>query len=127
VMHANLGITFDLNAIRAQCPDIKVTRFVSKIGIADFEEQAGCNADFWVLVDGKVRQSRRNLKQKNFLSDFSVELDPSARFLTLVTTDGGDIDRKGAYQRAYTCDWCVFVEPELVLETADSSVDMQKR
>ena len=127
VMHANLGVTFDLNVIRAQCPDIKIIRFVSQFGIADFNEQAACNADFWILVDGKVRQSRRNLKQKNFLSDFSVELDPSARFLTLVTTDGGDIDRKGAYQRAYTCDWCVFVEPELVLETADSSVDVQKR
>ncbi len=119
VMHANLGITFDLSAVRAMCPDIKVTRFVSKIGIADFEEQAGCNADFWVLVDGKVRQSRRNLKQKNILSNFSVDLDPADRFLTLVTTDGGDIDRMEAYQRAYTCDWCVFVEPELVLETTE--------
>jgi hypothetical protein len=127
VMHANLGITFDLNAIRAQCPDIKMTHFVSQFGIADFNEQAECNADFWVLVDGKVKQSRRNIKQKNVLSDFSVELDPSARFLTLVTTDGGDIDRKGAYQRAYTCDWCVFVEPELVLETGDSSVNIHKR
>ncbi len=119
VMHANLGITFDLNAIRAMCPGIRLTRFVSKIGIADFEESSGCNADFWVLVDGKVRHSRRNVKQKDVLSNVAVELVPFDRFLTLVTTDGGDIDRLGAYQRAYTCDWCVFVEPELVLETTD--------
>lgn len=116
-MHANLGITFDLDAIRAMCPDIKMTRFVSKIGIADFKEHAGCNADFWVLIDGQVRAFWRNVKQKNVLRNVSVELNPSDRFLTLVTTDGGDIDRLGFYQRAFTCDWCVFVEPALILQT----------
>jgi hypothetical protein len=119
VMHANLGITFDLNAIRAMCPDIKMTRFVSKFGIADFKEHVGFNADFWVLIDGQVRECRRNVTQKNVLSNCSVELHPSDRFLTLVTTDGGDIDRMGSYQRSYTCDWCVFVEPALVLETEE--------
>ena len=127
VMHANLGITFDLNAIRAMCPDIKILRFISKIGIADFEESSGCNADFWVLVDGQVRRSRRNLRQKNILSNVSVELRPSDRFLTLATTDGGDVDRMGPYQRSYTCDWCVFIEPELVLEKTEESIDIQKR
>ena len=121
VMHANLGITFDLNAIRALCPDIKVTRFVTKFGIADFNEHTGCNADFWVLVDGQVRQCRRNVTQKNVLNSFSIELRPSDHFLTLVTTDGGDIDRMGSYQRSYTCDWCVFVEPALVLEKQEDS------
>lgn len=119
VMHANLGITFDLNAVRAMCPDIKLSRFVSKIGIADFEESSDCNADFWVLVDGQVRHSRRNVKQKGVLSSVSVEIEPTDRFLTLITTDGGDIDRMGAYQRSYTCDWCVFAEPALVLETGE--------
>jgi hypothetical protein len=119
VMHANLGITFDLNAVRAMCPGINVIRFVSKIGIADFDESSGCNADFWVLVDGKVRYGRPNVKQKGVLSNVAVELILSDRFLTLVTTDGGDVDRLGAYQRSYTCDWCVFVEPALVLETTE--------
>ena len=119
VMHANLGITFDLRAIRAICPDIEMTRFMSRIGIADFQERAGCNADFWVLVDGQVRVSRRHVAQKNSLTEVSIELRPSDRFLTLVTTDGGDIDRQGAYQRSYTCDWCVFVEPTLVVETGE--------
>lgn len=116
-MHANLGITFDLDAIRTMCPDIKITRFVSEIGIADFKEHTGCNADFWVLIDGQVRAYWRNVKQKNVLKNVSIELNPSDRFLTLVTTDGGDIDRMGAYQRAYTCDWCVFVNPALILDT----------
>jgi hypothetical protein len=127
VMHANLGITFDLNAIQAMCPDIKMTRFVSKFGIADFKENTGCNADFWVLIDGQVRECRRNVTQKGVLSNFTVELHPSDRFLTLVTTDGGDIDRMMAYQRSYTCDWCVFVEPALILETEEGAANMRAR
>jgi hypothetical protein len=115
MMHANLGITFDLDAVRALCPDLKVTRFVARTAIADFNEAAGCNADFWVLVDGQVRQARRHVTQKAVLTDVSVKLDPADRFLTLVTTDGGDVDRQGPYQRAYTCDWCVFVEPALIV------------
>ncbi len=120
LMHANMGITFDLSAIRVLCPDIKMTHFTSQFGIADFEENAGCNADFWVLIDGQVRQSRRNVTQKGVLYNVSIELGPSDRFLTLVTTDGGDDDYSGAYQRPYTSDWCVFVEPTLVLQTGDN-------
>jgi hypothetical protein len=127
VMHANLGITFDLSAIRAMCPDIKITHFVSQFGIADFEEQVGCNADFWVLVDGRVRSSRRNVTQKNILSNVSIDLNPSDRFLTLVTTDGGDIDRQGTYQRSFTCDWCVFVGPALILKAEEGTVNMQAK
>lgn len=119
MMHANLGITFDLNAIRALCPDIKITHFVAQTGIADFEEPASCNADFWVLVNGQVRASRRNVTLKGVLRDMSVELNPSDRFLTLITTDGGDIDRLGDYQRSYRCDWCVFAKPVLLLDTGE--------
>ena len=119
MMHANLGVTFDLNAIRALCPDIRITHFVSQTGIADFEEPASCNADFWVLVDGQVRESRLHVTLKGVLSDMSVELTPSDRFLTLITTDGGDIDRLGDYQRSYRCDWCVFVQPSLLLNTGE--------
>lgn len=120
LMHANMGITLDLNAVRVMCPDIKITHFISKFGIADLEENVDCNADFWVLIDGQVRESRRNVTQKGVLSNMSVELGSSDRFLTLVTTDGGDEDYSGVYQRPYTSDWCVFIEPTLVLETGDN-------
>jgi hypothetical protein len=115
MMHANLGITFDLKAVRTLCPDLQITRFVSRTAVADFNEVAGCNADFWVLVDGHVRYSRPHVTDKGVLANLSIELAPTDRFLTLVTTDGGDADRAGAYQKAYTCDWCVFVEPALIV------------
>jgi len=123
MMHANLGITFDLDAIRSLCPDITVSHFVSKIGVADFDEAAGCNADFWVLVDGQVRASERNVTHKGMLHDISVALTPTDRFLTLATTDGGDVDQMGDYQRAYTCDWCVFAHPAFTLEKEEGTAD----
>jgi hypothetical protein len=116
VFHANLGVTLDLNAVRATYPGSNITRFVSKIGIADLQEPYPCNADFWVLIDGKVRYSMKNVRQKGMLKDLAVEISPTDRFLTLVTTDGGDVDIPEMYKRAITCDWCVFTEPALVLE-----------
>ena len=105
--------------MRRLCPDLTLTHFVSRLGIADFQENAGCNADFWVLVDGQVRASWRHVTTKGVLQACEVVLRPSDRFLTLVTTDGGDVDRAGSYQKSYTCDWCVFAEPALVLTTRE--------
>lgn len=117
VMHANHGITFDLEAIRRAYPR-KITRFVSQVGIADLDEACPCNADFWVVVDGQVRYSLQRYKQKGVLNEVSVELKDTDRFLTLVTTDGGDPDQPdgGFYTRAISCDWCVFAEPVLELK-----------
>ncbi len=121
MMHANLGVTFDLNHIRNLCPGVAITCFAAQTGIADFIEPAPCNADFWVIVDGQVRASQRNVTHKGVLSDLSVALSPEDRFLTLITTDGGDTDQCGNYQRSYTCDWCVFIQPTLVLEIQNQS------
>lgn len=116
VFHANLGVTLDLDAVRAAYAGGTIARFVSKIGIADLQEAYPCNADFWVLVDGKVRYSAKNVREKGVLKDIAVEISPADRFLTLATTDGGDADARGPYNRAFTCDWCVFVEPTLEME-----------
>jgi hypothetical protein len=116
VMHSNLGITLNLDAIR-QFYQGSITRFVSRVGIADLQEPHPCNADFWVLVDGKVRYSLQRYKQKGVLNDVSVEIKDTDRFLTLMTTDGGDADDPAScYTRAISCDWCVFTEPALTSE-----------
>lgn len=116
VMHSNLGVTFDLDAIRRQYTG-SITRFVSQIGLADFNEPHPCNADLWVLVDGEVRYARKNLREKGVLFDVVVELQDSNRFLTLAVTDGGDADNpESGYTRAIACDWGVFAEPVLEIE-----------
>lgn len=116
-MHANVGLTFDLDALR-QTYGRGINRFTARIGIADLNEPAPCNADFWVLVDGEVRYSLRQYKQKGVLNDVTVQIKDTDRFLTLMTTDGGDTDNPGAdfYKRANSCDWCIFTEPILILE-----------
>ncbi len=60
LLHANIGITYDLGAIVADYPFQNVSSFHAYAGIADFNEDAPCNADIWVLVDGKVRYSLKN-------------------------------------------------------------------
>ena len=117
IMHANHGLTFDLDAMRRSF-NRDINRFTSRIGIADLKEECSCNADFYVLVDGQVRYSLRQYKQKGVLNDISVEIKDTDRFLTLVTTDGGDPDdpEGGFYKRAISCDWCVFTDPVLLLE-----------
>jgi len=116
-MHANIGLTFDLDAIRKSYGR-DIQRFTSRIGIADLDKPAPCNADFWILVDGEVRYSLRQYKQKGILNDIVVEIQNADRFLTLMTTDGGDLDNPagGFYTRANSCDWCIFTEPILILE-----------
>ena len=117
VMHANLGVTFDLQALQSQCPGIIAQRFVCQTGVADLAEAEPCHMDFWILVDGQVRASHHDVTTKGQLHDLAVDLMPGDRFLTLITTDGGDPDRPGTFQRAYTCDWGVFAEPMLVFDS----------
>lgn len=117
VMHANRGLTFDLDSVRSSYHR-SISRFTAQAGIADLHETVGCNADFWVLVDGQVRYSLRQYKQKGVLNDVSVEIKDTDRFLTLVTTDGGDPDdpEGGFYKRSISCDWCIFTEPIVELQ-----------
>ena len=114
-MHANTGITFDLDAIRDAMPGISVTAFTAKAGLSSRAPREG-NADFWVLVDGQVRFSRQGVRDKGLAFDITVPLAKTDRFLTLVTTDGGDVDRPGTeFGLGTDSDWCVFGRPVLKL------------
>jgi len=113
VMHANMGITYDLQAIRSIVPEAKTVRFRSKIGVGS-ETDRQCNADFWVLVDGELRYKKTRIIEKEKYYSVDIKLSENDRFLTLVTTDGGDLE-----DQAYTSidsDWCRYAEPTLILE-----------
>jgi hypothetical protein len=86
-------------------------------GIADdYWDGVGCPAyaDFWVLVDGQVRFSRKGV-QVHQGGTISVVLSDQDRFLTLVTTDGGkgspEYDNRTSFN-----DWSVFGEPCLIFD-----------
>ena len=55
LMHANAGITFDLNGIRRSLPGLEIAGFKADCGLARFvvEENFIEGCEFWVLVDGQ--------------------------------------------------------------------------
>jgi hypothetical protein len=111
--HANVGVTFDLDSIRASMSNILISRFQARCGIsetlADIQEEkdyAQVKVTFWVLVDGRIEYSRE-LGTDPFESDqIDILLNPSDRFLTLITT---------THQENLYC-WSMFAEPALELE-----------
>ncbi|MCE5187444.1 MAG: FecR family protein [Planctomycetaceae bacterium] len=118
-LHANMGITFDLDAVRKVLPDVSPVRFQSKCGIRKWAlRPTASNADFWVLVDGKVRFKREHVKIGQIHS-IDIELSQNDRFLTLVETDGGDPQSRtlnGVVLSANDSDWGYFADPLLVLK-----------
>lgn len=118
LIHANMGITYDLQAIRELLPDAKVVRFQSKVGIRGAARPSVSNADFWVLVDGKLRYQQRQVKVNEYYT-VDIELSEDDRFLTLVETDGGDPEGRivdGLVVPAIDSDWGIFANPVLILE-----------
>jgi hypothetical protein len=119
LLHANTGITFDLEAIRRLMPETGTIHFRSQIAIerSPFRPKAS-NADFWVLVDGKLKFKKTQVKHGSFYS-VEVELSQSARFLTLIVTDGEDPETRivdGKTVNAIDSDWGMFAEPVLTAE-----------
>ena len=96
------GITFDLEAIRRRYHDASLARFRATAG-----KEAETLAEIWVFVDGrlKLRSTLKPTQAKwSGVVPINIVLKPTDRFLTLVSTDGGDgIDH----------DWVVFGDPVL--------------
>ena len=99
-MCPNVGITFNLQAMRQMYPNVRPVRFRAVAGVAS---ELGL-ADIWVFVDGQLRMKRTQIRMKDGPITVDVEIGPDERFLTLVTTDGGD---------GIKSDWVVFGDPML--------------
>lgn len=115
-MHANAGITFELDRVREAYANITLRNFTALYGMPDCAArwEHGAVADFWVLVDGQVRFHEKGITAFNG-GRLDIKLSDTDRFLTLVTTDGGKESLSWKNRTAYQ-DWCVFAEPRLHLE-----------
>ena len=102
--HANVGLTFDLEAVRQAYPESRPVRFRAMAGLADAHRflEPDNVADLWVFVDGQLKLSRVRLCPKDGTVAVNVALRPNDRFLTLVSTDGSDSNG---------CAWLVFGDP----------------
>ncbi|MEJ5260104.1 MAG: hypothetical protein WHS88_07945 [Anaerohalosphaeraceae bacterium] len=112
-LHANQGITFDLEAIRQALKGAAILRFDSVGGISATAPEYGL-ADLYVLVDGKVRFYQPAVQKSQFCR-ISVELRPQDRFLTLAATTHPGKQVPAGFNEEHG-DWCLFGAPVLVLE-----------
>ncbi len=115
-MEPNLGITYDLEAIRKTLPEgVTIEQLQAICGISSEvipRWNMNVKASIWVLVDGQVRYEAVNIDVLSGKHNVQVELSESDRFLTLVATDGGDrVDNSDANNH----DACFFGRPVLIL------------
>ncbi|MGI9455036.1 MAG: FecR domain-containing protein [Aeoliella sp.] len=97
-LHANVGITFDLKAVR-ESRYREPTYFKAVVATLDSSpaghspsgdsSDAVSVADLRVFVDGKLRYSRLQFGRGDGDADIIVALSNEDRFLTIVTTDAG--------------------------------------
>jgi hypothetical protein len=117
-IHSNKGITFDLDAIREQLTDLRITRLTGRLGLSetvleyDYERFFGQKegypkSDFWILLDGQIAFSRKGVTVHDGAIPVQVEIGDDKRFLSVIVTDGGDSRAR---------DWALFAEPTLVVE-----------
>jgi len=92
-LHPNAGITFDLDQIRQDNPNIQIDRFTALCGIPKDQPQTQfSSADVWILLDGVVSLHLRYPVERNIVEKVDVPIRPQTRFLTLVTTCSGRAD-----------------------------------
>ncbi|MCK5128175.1 MAG: NPCBM/NEW2 domain-containing protein, partial [candidate division Zixibacteria bacterium] len=107
-MASNLGVTFDLNAIRDQLPNLSISSFRSICGISD-NTLNNPRVDCTVLIDGKLAFQKIAMK-KHDVENIDIPIELSSRFLTLIVTESDD-NMSG--------DWFAFAKPRLVVKPTE--------
>jgi hypothetical protein len=80
-MRRSKGVTFDLDAMRRDLQGIRIARFFAVCGLS--EQAMEQNANFYVLVDGKVRFEQTDVTPMDGAIPIRFELHETDRFLTL--------------------------------------------
>ncbi|MCD4728822.1 MAG: hypothetical protein K8R46_14280, partial [Pirellulales bacterium] len=114
-LHPNVGITFDLAAIRKLYEGIRPARFRATAGLADAalvlpESDPHGIADLWVFVDGRLKLQRKGLRPKDGTIDVNIELGADDGFLTIAVTDNNCFA---------SFDWTIFGDPVLEMTPTD--------
>ncbi len=110
-MHANGGITFDLDAIRTANPGGELTTFSTIAGLAT----AGTDvkAGFKIYIDGVLKDSHDIITNAEIGDGFSISqaIASSDRYLTLISTD----------INGFSCDGIIFADPRLTFAIPEPS------
>ncbi|MEM9111252.1 MAG: FecR domain-containing protein [Planctomycetota bacterium] len=113
IMHANAGLVLDLDAIGKRYPGFRVTGLEARIANTAGRVEAGDEKDyeavFQVFVDSQIAfqaDFKRSLPIDQHIQDIDLPLKAGGRYLTLISTDGGD---------SVFRDWIVLADPVLEL------------
>ena len=113
-VHANAGITFDLEAIRQANPDRKLKRFLAVAANTEIYSRLSGkhnSADIWVFVDGQERFKQKNINSYSGPAPIAVSISDQNRYLTIVSTDGGN---------GIGGDWIIFGDPRIEMTGGDA-------
>ena len=103
-LHPNVGITFDLDAIRRTYPNIDFRNFAAKFGFIQSYIETQADVDLYILLDGKPSGSYTKYLSSDSPLDINVDIEKDDRFLTIVCTEG----EENQY------DWLMLVNPLLI-------------
>ncbi|NLF09469.1 MAG: hypothetical protein GX594_16030 [Pirellulaceae bacterium] len=109
----NAGITFNLETMRKNYPEVRPIRFRAVAGMADARPLypgADGLAEIWIMIDGRLKFHRENIRPTNAPISVDVSLASGDQYLTIVATDGGN---------GCACDWIVFGDPVLEMGSND--------
>lgn len=105
LLHANSGITFDLNKIRGVFKEAQIVTFSARCGVSK-NAIVKMKHDFWVLLDGQPVYHYHQPADNDTVETIRIPIGPEQSYLTLATTDGGDNT---------SFDWCLFENAVLEL------------
>ena len=105
-MHANKGITFDLDKIEDANPGLESSIFSGglALGVDPLDPTVVGLASLYVIVDGVIKESV-TLDTLDAVNNVSIPINSSDRFLTLLAVSNGGIGY----------DHTVFLDPRLTL------------
>jgi hypothetical protein len=115
-LSANIGLTFDLNAIRQTMPGIMITAFHATAGVPIHPKPNLTEIDLWVLVDGEVRYVKKDVRYPT-MDPIRIPLNSQDHFLTLVVTDSQTPPPARHYS---SMDGCFWRDPVLELSPSQS-------
>jgi len=107
-MHASVGMSIDLQDVAYRHPGLCVERFSAMLANVGRKGGVG-RADFWILLDGQLVGRYEGLTANHAPIALDVRIDAGQRYLTLVSTDGGN---------GNGLDWITLGDPRLHLSEA---------
>ena len=110
-LHANAAITFDLAALRDAGAPAEM-KFTATAGY--FGQTPKNGASVSIYVDGESKANHKNIGRDDGGIAVEVPLPPTARFLTLMATDGGN--GIGHDQICFADAWLVAAQPTLMTD-----------